>query len=155
MFICSGDSDKGRSPPDKWLSASVNHLMDGFVWGWSRGSIASSVMDHVYPSSGGERGSTCPAQSNLCCCWEEANIRRLWPESERKPRDLQNVITERDLDNRLIQPLYLYMRKFPYENVPQHLLISAHVFTPCLKCTVSCTLPARQFLNKTARPFIN
>lgn len=44
------------------------------------------------------------------------------------------------------------MRKFSCENIHQHLLINAHVFTPCLKLTAGCTLPTRQFFNKTARP---
>lgn len=49
----AGDSDKGRSPPDKWLSATVNRLMDGLVQSWSQGSMSSSVMECVHPSSGG------------------------------------------------------------------------------------------------------
>ena len=47
------------------------------------------------------------------------------------------------------------MRKFPCENIHQHLLISTHVFTPCLKLTAGCTLPIRRFLNETSRPFMN
>lgn len=47
------------------------------------------------------------------------------------------------------------MRKFPCEKIHQHLLINAHVFTPCLKLTAGCALPIRQFLNETSRLFMN